>query len=207
MMNSVIILLTCLIVSVVEITCTNHVRYIHLSLGDFFAVKNIVLTGFMGTGKSSVGKELSTIRNIPFIDTDEEITKKFGPISELFENHGEEFFRKCEREIILQVAKTSEVVIATGGGVVMDPENIKVLEASGEIICLTANPEDVVNRLTGAGEVGVRPLLDVDDPINAISTLLAIREDVYKQFAQFDTVGKSPSEIAHEIDDFLNAKN
>jgi len=50
-------------------------------------------------------------------------------------------------------------------------------------------------------------LLDVDDPINAISTLLAIREDVYKQFAQFDTVGKSPSEIAHEIDDFLNAKN
>ena len=169
-------------------------------------VKNIVLTGFMGTGKSSVGKELSTIRNIPFIDTDEEITKKFGPISELFENHGEEFFRKCEHEIILQVAKTSEVVIATGGGVVMDPDNIKVLEASGEIICLTANPEEVVNRLTGAGEVGVRPLLDVDDPINAISTLLAIREDVYKQFAQFDTVGKSPSEIAHEIDDFINAK-
>ncbi len=94
----------------------------------------------MGTGKSSVGKELSTIRNIPFIDTDEEITKKFGPISELFENHGEEYFRKCEREIILQVAKTSEVVIATGGGVVMDPDNIKFLEASGEIICLTANP-------------------------------------------------------------------
>ena len=57
-----------------------------------FCGENIVLTGFMGTGKSSVGKELSTIRNIPFIDTDEEITKKFGPISELFENHGEEFF-------------------------------------------------------------------------------------------------------------------
>ena len=161
----------------------------------------------MGTGKSSVGKELSTIRNIGFIDTDEEIAKQFGSINELFENHGEEYFRQCEREIIIQVAKSAEVVIATGGGAVMDPNNIKILEGSGEIICLTANPEEVVNRLTSAGEVGVRPLLDVDDPINAISTLLAIREDVYKQFAQFDTVGKSPSEIAHEIDDFLNAKN
>ena len=89
----------------------------------------------------------------------------------------------------------------------MDPDNIKALEASGEIICLTANPEEVVNRLTSAGEVGVRPLLDVAAPLDAISTLLAIREDVYKQFAQFDTVGKSPTEIAHEIDDFLNAKN
>ena len=69
-------------------------------------VRNIVLTGFMGTGKSSVGKELSTIRNIGFIDTDEEITKQFGSINELFENHGEEYFRQCEREIIIQVAKS-----------------------------------------------------------------------------------------------------
>ena len=117
-------------------------------------VRNIVLTGFMGTGKSSVGKELSTIRNIGFIDTDEEITKQFGSINELFENHGEEYFRQCEREIIIQVAKSAEVVIATGGGAVMDPDNIKVLEASGEIICLTANPEEVVNRLTSLERLG-----------------------------------------------------
>ncbi len=170
-------------------------------------VKNIVLTGFMGTGKSSVGKELSTIRNIGFIDTDEEIEKKFGPIKELFENHGEKYFRQCEREIILQVSKRAEVVIATGGGAVMDPINIKVLEDSGEIFCLTADPEEVVHRLTRSGEVGVRPLLDVEDPYDAISKLLAIRENIYKQFVEFDTVGKSPSEIAHEINDFLNARN
>ena len=170
-------------------------------------VRNIVLTGFMGTGKSSVGKELSAIRNIGFIDTDEEITKQFGSINELFENHGEEYFRQCEREIIIQVAKSAEVVIATGGGAVMDPNNIKVLEGSGEIFCLTANPEEVVHRLTSSGEVGVRPLLDVEDPYDAISKLLATREDIYKQFVEFDTVGKSPSEIAHEINDFLNARN
>ena len=170
-------------------------------------VKNIVLTGFMGTGKSSVAKELSTIRNVPFIDTDEEITKEFGPITKLFEIHGEEYFRQCEREIILQVAKREGVVIATGGGAIMDPDNIKVLEDSGEIICLTANPEEIVNRLTRSGEVRVRPLLDVEDPKEAISKLLAIREDVYKQFVEFDTVGKPPSEIAHEINEFLNARN
>ena len=170
-------------------------------------VRNIILTGFMGTGKSSVGKELSTIRNIGFIDTDEEITKRFGSINELFENHGEEYFRQCEREIIIQVAKSAEVVIATGGGAVMDPDNVKVLEGSGEIFCLTANPEEVVHRLTSSGEVGVRPLLDVEDPYDAISKLLATREDIYKQFVEFDTVGKSPSEIAHEINDFLNARN
>ena len=170
-------------------------------------VKNIVLTGFMGTGKSSVGKELSTIRNIGFIDTDEEIAKQFGSINELFENHGEEYFRQCEREIIIQVAKSAEVVIATGGGAVMDPDNIKVLERSGEIFCLTASPEEVVHRLTSSGEVGVRPLIDVEDPYGTISKLLAIREDVYKQFVEFDTVGKSPSEIANEINDFLNARN
>ena len=91
-------------------------------------VGNIILTGFMGTGKSSVGKELSTIRNIGFIDTDEEITKRFGSINALFENHGEEYFRQCEREIILQVAKSAEVVIASGGWGVMDPQKNKVLE-------------------------------------------------------------------------------
>ena len=89
----------------------------------------------------------------------------------------------------------------------MDPDNIKVLEGSGEIFCLTANPEEVVHRLTSSGEVGVRPLLDVEDPYDAISKLLATREDIYKQFVEFDTVGKSPSEVAHEINDFLNARN
>ena len=98
-------------------------------------------------------------------------------------------------------------MIATGGGAVMDPDNIKVLEGSGEIFCLTANPEEVVHRLTSSGEVGVRPLLDVEDPYDAVSKLLATREDIYKQFVEFDTVGKSPSEIAHEINDFLNARN
>ena len=176
-------------------------------LGDLIVARNIILTGFMGTGKSSVGKELSRIRGIGFIDTDEEIINEFGPINIMFENHGEEYFRKCEREIVLKVAQRSEIVIATGGGVVLDPDNIKVLEDSGEIICLTASPEEIVNRLTRAEEIGVRPLLNTKDPYDAISKLLAVREDVYEQFVQFDTVGKSSLEIAQEINDLLVGRN
>ena len=74
--------------------------------------KNIILTGFMGTGKSSVGKEISIIRNMGFIDTDDEIQKQYGPINDIFERHGEQYFRECENEVVLNLAQFSGIVIA-----------------------------------------------------------------------------------------------
>ena len=96
--------------------------------GALIVVKNIILTGFMGTGKSSVGKEISIIRNMGFIDTDDEIQKQYGPINDIFARHGEKYFRECENEVVLNLAQFSGIVIATGGGLVLNPKNVEALQ-------------------------------------------------------------------------------
>lgn len=157
----------------------------------------------MGTGKSSVGKELSTIRGMSFVDTDDEIIKHYGPIEKIFTDHGEEYFRECERLIVQQVASLSNVVIATGGGVVLDPRNVEVLSDSGEIFCLAASPQEIIERLTKDKGIKTRPLLNSGNPLDTISELLADRQNIYRQFAQFETGGKSPFEIALKINDVI----
>jgi shikimate kinase len=157
----------------------------------------------MGTGKSSVGKELSKIRGKTFVDTDDEIIKQHGPIEKIFVDHGEEYFRECERLIVRQVASLSDVVIATGGGVVIDPRNVEVLSDSGEIFCLVATPQEIIERLTRNKGIKTRPLLNSRNPLDTISELLADRQNIYGQFAQFETGGKSPFEIALKINDVI----
>jgi shikimate kinase len=123
----------------------------------------IVLAGFMGTGKTSVGRELSRKLGYPFIDTDVLIEEREAmPISLIFKHKGEEYFREVEALTVAEVSRMSDVVIATGGGVIKDSQNVANLRRRGVIFCLTADSEIILKRIML--EDGTRPLLDVEEP-------------------------------------------
>ncbi|MEE8328458.1 MAG: 3-dehydroquinate synthase [Thermodesulfovibrionia bacterium] len=163
----------------------------------------IVLTGFMGTGKSSVGKELSRRLGYPFIDTDHHIEEREGmPISLIFKKKGEDYFREVERSVVKQISQMSNVVIATGGGVIKNRENVDDLGRKGIIIWLKADPGIILRRVMLEG--GKRPLLDVEEPLNEIKRLLAERQKIYMQSdISIETDYITPGETAQEIIEML----
>jgi shikimate kinase len=131
----------------------------------------------MGTGKSTIGKKLAERLGRRFIDTDILIEKETGmTISTIFTERGEAHFRMLERAAIVRVCKEQEVVVATGGGVLVDEENTRRLKESGTIICLTATPEVILSRVQLTDD---RPLLHGDNPLEKIRSLLAARADAY----------------------------
>lgn len=160
--------------------------------------KNIVLTGFMGTGKSEVAGELSRLRGMRVIDIDQEIeTSQQQSISEIFSRYGEDYFRQIETAAILKFASEQGVIISTGGGAVLREENLRALQAGGIIFCLTASTETILLRTAGSND---RPLLQCDDRKARISELLTVRQPFYKKAGIIiNTEGKTPFEIAHEI--------
>ena len=153
----------------------------------------------MGTGKTSVGRELSSQLNYQFIDTDALIEKKAGmPISLIFKKKGEEYFRNLEQATVEEVSKINNVVIATGGGVIKNKKNVENLGKRGILVWLKADPEIILRRVMLEG--GKRPLLDVAEPLNEINKLLDERLDLYKQVdMSIDTNYITPQESAHEI--------
>ncbi|GBE03491.1 MAG TPA: 3-dehydroquinate synthase [Nitrospirae bacterium] len=159
----------------------------------------IVLTGFMGTGKTSVGKEISRKLGYRFIDTDVLIEKREGrAISVIFKENGEDYFRKLEEAVIEVVSKEMNVVIATGGGVIKNRKNVKNLRREGIIIWLKASPEIILKRIMTEG--GKRPLLEVEEPLNEVNKLLNERMGLYKQGdTSFDTDYITSEEAAEEI--------
>ena len=159
----------------------------------------IVLTGFMGTGKTSVGRELSSRLGIPFIDTDSLIEEREGmPISLIFREKGEEYFRSLERAAVEKVSKMSDAVIATGGGVIKNSRNVDDLSRGGIIIWLKADPGIILKRVMAEG--GKRPLLNVEEPLREIRKLLTERERFYRRSdMEFDTDFITPGEAAEEI--------
>lgn len=160
---------------------------------------NIILTGFMGCGKTTVGKLLSVDLNYIFIDTDQLIEANSGlTITEIFAQKGEESFRKDERKAASRLAKNRGQVISTGGGLMLDPENLATLGANGRVFCLVATPEEILRRISKSTEAK-RPLLDSADPLQAIIELVAKRTEGYRKFEQIDTSGKSPREVADAI--------
>lgn len=164
-------------------------------------MKNIVLIGFMGTGKTSTGKILATKLGCAFMDLDQKIEAEHQmSIPEMFRQHGENFFRQCERQMVEKVSARRNTVISTGGGTVKDPENTKLLKSQGIMVCLTASVEAILER---TGKRGKRPVLDGKDEGDrrkAIEDLLEERRSVYAQAdCTVDTTDKSPLQVVDDI--------
>jgi shikimate kinase len=161
---------------------------------------NIVLIGFMGTGKTAVGKRLAKRLGWRFVDIDEHIEHAAGmPIARLFAERGEAVFRRLERRFISRAIHDRHQVIATGGGAFVDPQNRARLRATGPVICLTARPRVIVERVGRRPET--RPLLVGGmDPLGRIRALLAQRERAYAQAdLTVDTSQRSVDEVVEQL--------
>ncbi len=165
-------------------------------------MRNIVLVGFMGTGKSVVGKLLAKKLNMDFVESDEmiEIREKL-PIKDIFEKKGELYFRLVEKEVVEEASQRKNVVISAGGGAIADEDNLKNLKNSGIIICLKASPETILRRTK---DLKTRPLLNIPDPKKQIEELLQKRE-VYYSKADFsiDTDNLSIDEVVAKVITFV----
>lgn len=161
-------------------------------------MKNIVLTGFMGTGKTEVGRELSNILGWKIIDIDDEIVKAHKmSINEIFNKLGEPVFRDIETEMIRKISQNKSLIISTGGGAVLRQENMEALRNNGVVVCLTATPETIFKRTSSNNE---RPLIQVKNPRQKIEELLACRRPFYENAdVIIDTEEKTPLHIAEEI--------
>jgi shikimate kinase len=160
---------------------------------------NIILTGFMGSGKTTVGKLLAKQLSYNFVDTDSLIEQRCGmTVQELFKTKGEEVFRIMEADIARELGTGQGMVISTGGGLMLNPTNARALSASGRIFCLVASPEETLKRVS-IDSGAQRPLLDMATPLDRIVELLQERQDGYSRFQQIVTTGKSPEEVADNL--------
>ena len=164
---------------------------------------NIVITGFSGTGKSLVAREIAGQLRWDFIDTDAEIVKLAGkPIAEIFQQDREAKFRELEREVIKRASRRSHKVIATGGGAIVDSQNHAQLARKGFIVCLDAKPETIYQRLFQEGSHGseIRPLLEGANPLERIRQLKARRQPYYDDVdLVINTDDLSISEVAGKV--------
>ena len=160
------------------------------------AARNLVLTGFMGTGKTTVGRILADRLGYDFVDTDEVIESRAGPIHEIFERDGEEAFREMERSVARELADRTSLVVATGGRMMLDAECSGRLEPAADVVCITAGPGTIIERI---GDTALRPLLDVPDAPARVRELLAERAEGYGRFPSVDTEGRSPDEVADAV--------
>ncbi len=143
------------------------------------AIHNLALVGFMGCGKSTVGRAVAGELGFEFVDTDALVEAEAGiPVSEIFAKAGEDAFRKLEREAIVSLETRRGLVIATGGGVVTFSENLASLKRHALVVCLWANAEALHDRTKHQTH---RPLLQQENPLEVIRTLLAERAPHYKK--------------------------
>ncbi len=161
-------------------------------------MKNIVLTGFMGTGKTEVGRLLARRLGYTFIDADSVIEEEQGiPITEIFKRFGEPYFRDIESAVIKRLSEMERAVISTGGGAVLRQENMDNLKKKGIIICLMASPETIYERTKNDSS---RPLLQVENPLQRIKELLEFRRPYYERAdIMVNTDGKTPAQVVEEI--------
>lgn len=163
--------------------------------------KNIVLIGFMGSGKSSIGRELSQILGYPVVDTDALIVERAGkPIKGIFAEEGEEVFRDLETSTLTSLAGESPTrqIISTGGGIILRPENRRLLRELGYVVWLVVSPAEILKRTSRNKD---RPLLDNDDPEGTVARLLEERIPLYRECAHLtiDTDDLTFPEIATGI--------
>jgi shikimate kinase len=160
----------------------------------------VALVGFMGAGKSAVGRQLAAALALPFIDTDELVVAAAGPIPEIFEERGEQGFRALEAEIVTAAIADAEerpCVLALGGGAVLSAEVRAALRHLARVVWLTAPASVLWSRVAAAG-TAARPLAGEEETFRA---LLAVREPLYREVAtrSVDTDGRSAAAVADEI--------
>jgi shikimate kinase len=159
----------------------------------------VVLTGFMGTGKTTVGRQLARRLEMEFVDTDELIESRHGTIPRIFAERGEAEFRALEREVARELGEKTGLVIATGGRMLLDPESFESLSRKGRVFCLVASPEVVHERVIEDDSGRDRPLLQGEDPRGRIIELMTERDKDYARFHQVSTDDADPGEVADEI--------
>ncbi len=160
--------------------------------------KNIILTGFMGVGKTSVGTRLAKDLGYSFVDTDSLIeADQRITITEIFRKFGEPYFRDIETKVVRKVMSCANQVVSTGGGAVIRDENLDAFKQAGYVVCLTARPEVIFERIKHETH---RPLLQTPEPLAKIRELLDQRQQFYAQ-ADFiiDTSEKSVDAVISEI--------
>ena len=160
-------------------------------------MNNIILVGFMGTGKTTVGKQLAAQLGLPLVDMDQLIeTAEKKSIPQIFADHGEAYFRNLERNLVQQLAPTNGNIISTGGGIVLNTDNIVDFAQYGLVVCLTATPQTILQRVQ---DDQIRPLL-AGEKEKQIQTLLTKRQSLYDTIPfQVKTDARSPQEIVDSI--------
>ena len=168
--------------------------------------KHIILTGFMGTGKTETGQILAERLDRRFVDTDQLVESEAGlSIPLIFEKHGEEYFRDLESDVLKKLSgyEPGSLVVATGGGVVLRTENRSLLKKLGFVCLLWASAEEIYRRVAKTGN---RPLLNETDPFRIIIELLEAREACYRDCDfEIDTTAKTPQQVASTILSCLNS--
>jgi shikimate kinase len=168
------------------------------------SVRNLVLVGFMGSGKSSVGREIARRWGFRFIDTDTTIRHKYRTsIPDIFATFGERVFRDEENKVLQELQDSQEAVIATGGGIVLQPRNHPLLRTLGVVVWLTASEETIWERVSRNQN---RPLLRTNDPRTTIRNLMSTRYPLYGSVADItvETTGLTHQEVADQAVAALN---
>lgn len=167
-------------------------------MNDARTIHNLALVGFMGTGKSTIGRLVAEHIRFGFVDTDGLIEAQLGrSISDIFAREGEAAFRQCEKQALESLGRQRNLVIAAGGGLVVDPANMASLKAHALVFWLVASPETIWARVQTQTH---RPLLQGPDPLGKIRALLAAREASYRQANVFMHSGlRAPREVAQQI--------
>lgn len=162
-------------------------------------MKNVYLIGMMGSGKTTTGRALAKLLSIPFVDLDDRIVQKAGrSINEIFKDQGERYFRDLETEALKNVSKSSNQIVATGGGIVINPENRTRLKETGLVIYLKTSTDVLWERVK---EKKDRPLLATSNPKQTFLELFQSRTPLYVENSQksFLTDHKTPEAVAKEI--------
>ncbi len=167
--------------------------------------RNIVLVGFMGTGKTTIGQLLAEQTGMPLVDMDALIEQRVEkPITDIFAQDGEPYFRTLEREMVQELAAQNGQIISTGGGIVLNPDNIADYEKTGLVVCLLATPTEVLGRVQ---HDDTRPLL-AGDKQKKIIQLLETRKPLYEAIThKIDTNSTNPEVIATHIITLYESNN